>query len=360
MATRILYVITKANWGGAQRYVYDLATSLPKDEFAVTVAVGGDGALSEKLRKAGIPVHSLAHVQRDLSVTNDIGGFFAIYNAIRTIRPDIVHLNSSKAGGLGALAARLLGMRKILFTAHGWPFMEQRNIAWRVFAWTSSWVTTLLSHSVIVISTNELHLGKRLPFCAEKMHLIHNGIDWHMPFGSGKQIRRAFPEGARITGTIGELNKNKNQIALIEEARRDAALYVAIVGEGEMRPYLEEKIREYGLQDRVKLFGFVHAQDVLRGFDEFALPSLKEGLAYVLLEAKAAGLPLRTNRIGGISDILDAPDMADFSLDRMVEKTAALYRYPPRYSFALVSRAAARPCRASEVTMPSAANSSTR
>ncbi|MFA6519951.1 MAG: glycosyltransferase [Candidatus Paceibacterota bacterium] len=326
MATRILYVITKANWGGAGRYVYDLATSLPKDKFAVAVAVGGDGALSKKLHEAHIPVHSLAHVQRDLSVTNDIGGFFAIYNAIRYTRPDIVHLNSSKAGGLGALAARLLGVRKIVFTAHGWPFMEKRNIVWRAFAWAGSWVTALLSHTVIVISTSELHLGKRFPFCAQKMRLIHNGIDWHMHFGSGEHIRSAFPKGVRIIGTIGELNENKNQIALIEEARNNPLMYVAIVGEGELRPYLEKKIEEYGLRDRVKLFGFVPAQDVLKGFDEFALPSRKEGLAYVLLEAKAAGLPLRTNRIGGIPDILDAPDMTDFTLDRMVEKTVALYR----------------------------------
>ncbi len=325
MVARILYVITKANWGGAQKYVYDLAISLPENEFAVTVAVGGDGALSKKLREAGIPVLSLASVQRDLSITNDIGGFFAIYKAIRATRPDIVHLNSSKAGGLGALAARLLGVRNIIFTAHGWPFMEKRNIVWRIFVWTSSWITALLSHTVIVISTNELRLGKRLPFCAEKMRLIHNGIDLHMRFGSGECIRHAFPANAHITGTIGELNKNKNQIALIEEARGNPVMYVAIVGEGELRPYLEAKIREYGLQDRVKLFGFMPAQDALRGFDEFALPSLKEGLAYVLLEAKAAGLPLRTNRIGGIPDILDALDMDDFTLDRMVEKTIAVY-----------------------------------
>jgi len=326
MATKILYVITKANFGGAQRYVYDLATSMPKQVFDVTVALGGEGALSEKLRDAHIPVVTLSNVQRDLSVAKDIGGFFSIYNAIRDIRPDIVHLNSSKAGGLGALAARLLGVRKILFTAHGWPFMERRNIVWRAFAWASSWATALLSHAVVVVSTSELHLGRKLPFCTKKMHLIHNGIDQHLHFGSGEEIRRAFPPGVRITGTIGELNKNKNQIALIEEARGNAAQYVAIVGEGEMRLYLEEKIQEYGLQDRVKLFGFVPAQEVLRGFDEFALPSLKEGLAYVLLEARAAGLPLRTNRIGGIPDILDAPDMTDFTLDRMVEKTLALYK----------------------------------
>ena len=73
------------------------------------------------------------------------------------------------------------------------------------------------------------------------------------------------------------------------------------------------------------LFGFREARDVLKGFDVFALPSLKEGLPYVLLEAKAAGLPIIANRVGGVGEILDAKDMTDFSLERMVEKTTALY-----------------------------------
>jgi glycosyltransferase involved in cell wall biosynthesis len=101
---------------------------------------------------------------------------------------------------------------------------------------------------------------------------------------------------------------------------------VAIVGEGEDRSRLEATIQEYGLESRVKLFGFIPALEVLRGFDVFALPSLKEGLPYVLIEAKAAGLPIVANRVGGVGEILDAPDMNEFSLDRMVEKTIEVYR----------------------------------
>ena len=323
---KILYVVTKSNWGGAQRYVYDLATSLSREQFEVAVALGGTGELARRLKEAGVSVLPLERVQRDLSLTADVGGFVSLYRAIRSHRPDVVHLNSSKAGGLGALAARLLGVRNIIFTAHGWPFAEKRSLLWRLFALLGSWATAILSHSVIVVSKNDLRIGKKMPFCDSKMHLIYNGIDINLSLGSGERIRSAFPRGVSITGTVGELTKNKNQISLIERAKDNPDLYVAIVGEGEDRSKLEAKIREYGLEDRVKLFGFIPASEVLRGFDVFALPSLKEGLPYVLLEAKAAGLPIVASRVGGVGEILDAKDMSEFALSRMVAQTVALYR----------------------------------
>ena len=67
---------------------------------------------------------------------------------------------------------------------------------------------------------------------------------------------------------------------------------------------LEAKIKEYKLENRIKLFGYLPASEVLRGFDVFALPSLKEGLPYVLLEAKLAGLPIVANRVGDVAEIL--------------------------------------------------------
>lgn len=321
---KILYVITKANWGGAQRYVFDLATSLPKEEFEVAVAFGQPGLLAQKLQEAGVATRPIQSLQRDVSAWADIKSFFELYWLFLKESPDVVHLNSSKAGAVGAWAAWLAGVRRIVFTAHGWPFRERRSAPARAALWLASWCTALASSAVICVSEHDLAQAKRMPFVGSKAVRVHNGIG-PMALGSGEAIRAAFPSGARITGTIGELTRNKNHIALIERARRDRDTYVAIVGEGELRGALESKIREYRLEDRVKLFGFMPASEALRGFDIFALPSLKEGLPYVLLEAKQAGLPIEANRVGGIPEILDAQDMSGFSLERMVRKTAELY-----------------------------------
>jgi glycosyltransferase involved in cell wall biosynthesis len=322
---KILYLVTKGNWGGAQRYVYDLATTLHAQGATVSVAYGNPGQLGQKLSAAGVRTIELPALGRDVSLFADINSYKQIARTIRAERPDILHLNSSKAGALGALAGRFARVPCIVFTAHGWAFNERRNTVARGIIWLVSWITALLSHRVIAVSDHELRAAQRMPFCARKAVRIYNGIDLKMQFGSGEIIRKSFPANVQITGTVGELTKNKNQIALVEEAHKNPDMYVAIVGEGELRTYLEQKIKAYGLEGRVKLFGFLPASEVMRGFDRFALPSIKEGLAYVILEARVAGLPIVANRVGGVGEAADT-DLAEFSLEKMVEQTVALYR----------------------------------
>ena len=83
--TKILYIITKSNWGGAQRYVYDLATSLPRDQFDVIVAMGGTGGknaesgpLKQKLNDQGISTIIVSHFMRDISLFREFFAFFDI------------------------------------------------------------------------------------------------------------------------------------------------------------------------------------------------------------------------------------------------------------------------------------------
>jgi glycosyltransferase involved in cell wall biosynthesis len=324
--TKILFLITKANWGGAQRYVFDLATGIPKDTFEPVVAYGTGGKLAEDLTAAGIRTFQIPSLGRNVALVSDIKSFFEILRCLRSERPDVLHLNSSKAAALGALAGRIAGVKRIVFTVHGWPFRENRDALSRAVIWLVSWSTALLSTDVICVSEFDLRQAKRMPFVGKKSVRIYNGIDLHMKFGSGEIIRSAFPPHVKITGTVGELTRNKNQQALIGRARNDTSMYVAVVGDGEDRAKLTSLVERYGLGERVKFFGFVPANEALKGFDLFMLPSLKEGLPYVLLEAKLAGLPIAAHNVGGVSEILNAKDLNEFSLDQMLGRTTALYQ----------------------------------
>ena len=314
MRRKILYVITKSNWGGAQRYVFDLATSLL--DFDVSVACGDSGMLVQKLKEKNVRVLPVPSFQRDIAFMKEFTAFSELLKIFKTELPDVVHLNSSKAGGIGALAARIAGVPKIIFTIHGLPWDESRNPISKFLIYLASQLTFWLCHTVITISEDN---RARVPGSV----LIYNGIT-RTTLGSGQVIRNAFPPGAVITGTIGELTHNKNQIALIEQAKENPAMYVAIVGEGELRNELEQAINKHNLQDRVKQFGFIPPAEILRGFDTFALPSLKEGLPYVLLEAKMAGLPIEANRVGGVGEILDNT-LEEFTLEKMVRETVKIY-----------------------------------
>ena len=125
---KIIYGITKSNFGGAQRYVFELATEMKQQGHDVAVLCGGKETLVNKLKEVGIKVISLDEMQRDILVDQDFSSFFKILKVLRSEKPDIFHINSSKMGGLGGLAGRFARVKKIIFTSHGWAFNEPRPV----------------------------------------------------------------------------------------------------------------------------------------------------------------------------------------------------------------------------------------
>ena len=98
-AKKILFLITKANWGGAQRYVFDLATAL-RNEFDISVAFGQEGLLAKKLREAQITTFPIRALQRDVSISSDVKSFLELMRLFRVEKPDVVHLNRESSSPL--------------------------------------------------------------------------------------------------------------------------------------------------------------------------------------------------------------------------------------------------------------------
>src|SRR3989344_4048654 len=354
--TKVLFLITKATWGGAQRYVFDLATHLPIERFAVSIAYGTHGRLIEKLREHNIARHHLSALGRDIALVSDITSFFQILALLRQEKPDVLHVNSSKAAALGALAARLAGTRKIIFTAHGLPFKEDRNAIARAIIYFISWFTALLSHATIVVSKHDETIGKQTPFIGEKVRYIPIGIETPS-FLPREEAARALSitTTARRIVTIAELTKNKGIRYAIEAIAKLKDVEYFIIGDGELRQQLERYAKESGVANRVHFLGFIdNASKYLKAFDTFVLPSIKEGAPYVLLEAAQAGLPIvatdvidesiATNptvtRVPArntsvlaetIERIIESGDQksggAIPSLENMIQTTIALYSY---------------------------------
>lgn len=308
---KIFHVITKGNWGGAQRYVFDLATHLPTTEWECVVVHGEGTLLHEKLTAAGIRTIRIDSLGRDVHLFKDVVAFKTLLHIFNDERPDIVHLNSSKIGGLGALAARIAGIPKIIFTGHGWAWNEHRSLPSKALITLIHWLTIQLCHTTIAVSHETRRQIARLPFIpAHKLVVIHNGID-ELVFEEKHAARSKMGGGSEKiwVGTIAELHHNKGLDILVDAFSRidftahNVGLY--IVGEGEERKALERRIAEKGLEHRVHLVGFMpQAAQLLKAFDVFVLPSRTENLPYVLLEAGLAQLPVVASRVGGIPEVI--------------------------------------------------------
>jgi len=317
---KILYIITKGNFGGAQRYVYDLAVNLPKEEFEVSVALGEGEILAEKLQEKGIPVIRLENSARDISLLKDFKLFFELLRVLKKERPNIVHLNSSKIGVLGALAARIHNFlvpsayRLVtIFTAHGFAFNEKRPWIQKVIIKFLSWLTIVLCHKTITVSEKECKQVEKWPFIVSKIQLVHNGInkkEFKERDSARKEIGNIlkkpdlFLKYKYMVGSIGELTKNKAHCLGLKAFKENSEIAWVIIGEGEERLKLEKIIKEKNINN-VFLAGFVpNASYLLPAFDIFLLPSIKEGLPYVILEAGLARLPVIATNVGGIPEII--------------------------------------------------------
>ena len=318
---KIIFVITKGNFGGAQRYVFDLASHLSTERFDVAVAVGEGAALKEKLERLGVRVISLARLVRDVSPLSDIKAFVELFLLFRRERPDIVHLNSSKAGGLGSFAFRCFQFLnfltaksyklKAVFTVHGFAFYESRPFPARVAIMCLSWLTVLLSHAVIVLNNHDRAAMRAWPFVGRKIRKIKLGIENGPAFGNQEALLKLEAAGmARsagpLLGAIAELHTNKGLSYLIGALTLlPATVSLCIIGNGEEKENLKLLARERSVASRVFFAGFLDgASRYLSAFDLFVLPSLKEGTPYVLLEAGSQGIPVVASDIGGIGEVI--------------------------------------------------------
>lgn len=360
---KIVYLITRSEpFGGAQVHVRDLARAFRDRECDVHVLVGSEGPFTEDLRASGIPVTTLRHLVRPLHPSQDPRGFVEIRRALRQLRPSLVHTHSSKAGWIGRAAAKSLGIPAV-FTAHGWAFTEGVPAVQRGTYWLAERLAAPLSSRVITVSEHDRRLAIRLRVLpAEKVVTVHNG----MP--DTPSLPLAGPNGKTVRMTMVARFQDQKDHSLLLQALSglpSAPWELDLIGDGPLQPAVEAQARGLGLAGRVNFLGL--RRDVAERLTRsqlFVLATRWEGFPYTILEAMRAGLPVVASDVGGVqeavvhgetgllvprgdeqslrqrlSEVLASPELrqrlgaagrqrfeATFTFDRMIDKTAAVYR----------------------------------
>ena len=316
---KVLFLITKSTLGGAQRYIYDIATNLNNEKYESVVALGGDGELIQMLEDKNIQVIKIPGLRRNISLLSEITSFFQIAKIIRKEKPDVLHVNSSKAGGIGTFLGRILFVPHVIFTSHGWAFNEDRPSWQKVIIKFFHWLTIFFSHKTIAVS-HGLKKQMNWPFVQKKMVVVHLGRDGiNMKY---REEARSIIE-TKITGkvsltdfhadfwmgTIAELHPIKRLNRAIDSmatlTKEFPNLRFVVIHDGQEREKLEQQVADLGLENHVFFTGMIpDAAQLLPALDLFVLPSSSEAFGYVLIEAGLASLPVVATNVGGIPDII--------------------------------------------------------
>lgn len=326
---RVLHIIDSLDLGGAQEVVLNLATC-GSNRFRHEVAtLHGHGIYWDRLRQAGVKVHSLSPHK-----------FLPLYLASipwRLIagRPDILHCHLIPSNIIAKPLGALLGVPVIINHDHT---NDTRRAESALLLAMDRFSNRFASHIVTVSGSCRDFLIARESIPARDVTLVPNAIDlrrFSPAAAGGEQARNALgvPASARIVAGVGRLNPQKNFSLFLDIAAqlapRFSDLYFLLAGNGPEEKMLCEKASALGILDRVIFSGYVaDTRSVYLAADVLLMPSRYEGLPMTLLEAMAMGLPVVASKLDGIAEVIDdgsegflvpSGDAALF-----VERTAAL------------------------------------
>jgi glycosyltransferase involved in cell wall biosynthesis len=299
---KIVFVITRSDTiGGAHVHVRDMARALRAEGHQAEVVSGGaEGPFTLALKDAGVPSHVVANMVRPIRPIRDLLALIQLYGLLKRLQPDLVSLHSGKAGWLGRLAGRLLGI-PVVFTAHGWTFAEGVSGTGRKVYRLAERLAAPLADRIITVSRHDRDLASAARVgTPAQIVAVHNGMA-DLPASC-----RASPEIEPVRLImVARYEAQKDHRTLIRAlaSMADRPWSLELVGGGPGEPDVRSLIESHGLSDRVEVHGL--RSDVAERLAEsqvLVLISHWEGLPRSILEAMRAGLPVVASDVGGVRE----------------------------------------------------------
>lgn len=299
---RILISDSVRVWGGAQRFILELAEGLNGRGHDVTIQTYPRSPLSVRARAHGVRV-------KEVMLRTDAAPWIVLPLAVQMRREpyDAVITTWDKDLRTTGLAARLCGRHTLVIHTRECDDPLKNTSRYR-------WFYTQIADHVIVNSQATLRttLDSAPWLRKERTSILYKGIDLkdYRNLDAGSWRERLDPEGDRvIVGCAGQLvSRKRNDVVLrllAESPLRDLPWCFAIAGQGPQEDRLRADAKRLGIDDRVVFCGFV--DDIHRwlvAIDIFVLPSFIEGFGYVLAEAGAAAKPSVAYRASSVPEVV--------------------------------------------------------
>jgi len=315
----VLHIYDTGTLGGMQRILLATARGLTKYGWASTAIVGDDGPLAHDLRKAGVRAIALPIAgKRRFTLA-----FFDLFWRILKTQPDVVIVYGAVVGCVAGLAARLAGVRCVVYQSgsptfyYNWTrFKRLRNaVVERIACGCAAAVWSVSQENRrLYLANNAAPAYKfvEIPLCVSQ-DLIERLRRAESDSSASAALRARFGLAAheRVIGYVGRLVPEKGvdvllaAFAQVAEALPNTRLL--LVGDGPARDTLWRQTHDLGLGQRVIFAGPQH--DVVPFYllaDVIAIPSRYEPFGNVAVEAMAGARPVVASRVGGLADtVLD-------------------------------------------------------
>jgi glycosyltransferase involved in cell wall biosynthesis len=311
---RLVFLIRSLEAGGAERQLAQLATSLDKRQFAVTVITyyPGGALAGDLAAQPGVTVISL-----DKQGRGDLFGFLGrLLRTVRAQKADIIHGYMWGANELAWVAGRLTGARVV------WG-VRASNVDFSHYDWGSRWLfragAWLSGRADLIIANSEAgrRHHAREGYAAERMIVIANGIDVDRfrPDAAARARVRAewqIADDAIVVGIAGRLDPMKDHETFLRAAaqlleRLPAARFV-IVGAGAeaAQPKLEQSVNDARLHQRLRWVGARQDMPAVYNAFDIAVSSsaFGEGFSNTVGEAMACGVPCVATDVGDAAVII--------------------------------------------------------
>jgi len=328
---RVLRIHNRLIIGGPAINVTYL-TRYMSPEFDTTLVIGGKDDHEQDAmhltKDLGIEPVVVNEMRRDIHPLQDGIAYQKIKELIEKYKPDVVHTHAAKAGVIGRLAAEACNVPVIIHTFHGHVFHSYFN----------KWQTNVFIHierylarkstGIVAISASQKHeLANVYKICPEeKLQIIPLGLDLDKFQNKQDEKRKTFRQKYKIEdheiaiGVIGRIVPVKNHSLFVAAAKKvlektSKSVRFVVIGDGDMRPQMEEEFAKAGIdycyfpEQNKKTTALCTSwltdmDEVLAGLDIIALTSHNEGTPVSLIEAQAAGKPIVSTNVGGVSDVV--------------------------------------------------------
>ncbi len=225
------------------------------------------------------------------------------YLAKNMLQRGVGHLHNHIGGNSASVAMVAAHLSEIPYsiTIHGMEFLDSYRLG----------IPDKIGNSAFTICATDYCRGQSMIFARpehwDKIHVVHCAVN--PSFFEGTAV--PSPDNKRFI-CVGRLSREKGQLLLVEAAarlkERGVEFEIVLVGDGELRSLIQDRIAQHGLESSFRLLGWLDSKAVkqeILGSRALIVPSFIEGLPLAVMEALASRRPVISTRVGGIPELVE-------------------------------------------------------